>query len=264
MVDEKKVALMTKLAIFEKHESNDSLVLSKYYKNDYVRYNMLKTLISATIVYWSIVAAYVFMRFDQMLAEINKIDYFDLVYKLLLWYVMVLVVYFVFSSLVYSYRYYKARPGLTKYNANLKKLIEYEGGNVYKGKVIKTTVVEAPSDEEMNITPVAEKTPEQRASASRGTVSRMAMVRQSQQEADKIKQQQIIDNLNQRNARIAAQNEARLRQQQQIEHDRQVIQERRRQLEQAQMEKIRAQAFQQVNRNSYTANNTNSMEGRDK
>ena len=92
MVDEKKVALMTKLAIFEKHESNDSLVLSKYYKNDYVRYNMLKTLISATIVYWSIVAAYVFMRFDQMLAEINKIDYFDLVYKLLLWYVMVLVV----------------------------------------------------------------------------------------------------------------------------------------------------------------------------
>lgn len=264
MIDEKKVALMTKLAIFEKHESNDSLVLAKYYKNDYVRFNMLKTLVAATVVYWSIVAAYVFMKFDHMLAEINKIDYFDLVYKLLLWYVMVLVVYFFFSTMVYSYRYYKARAGLTKYNANLKKLIEYEGGSVHKGKVIKTKVVEAPTDEEMNIIHAEEKKTGQMNNSSRGSVSRMAMVRQNQQEADKIKQQQIIDNLNQRNARLAAQNEAKIRQQQQREHDRQMIQERRRQLEQAQMEKIRTQAFQQTDVGNYTAKITNSMEGRDK
>ena len=65
MIDEKKVALMTKLAIFEKHESSDSLVLSKYYKSDYVRYNMLKALIAGTVVYWAIIAAYVFMKFDR-------------------------------------------------------------------------------------------------------------------------------------------------------------------------------------------------------
>ena len=43
MVDEKKTILMTKLAIFEKHEKNKSLVVSKYYRSDYVRYNVLKT-----------------------------------------------------------------------------------------------------------------------------------------------------------------------------------------------------------------------------
>lgn len=32
MVDEKKTILMTKLAIFEKHEKNKSLVVSKYYR----------------------------------------------------------------------------------------------------------------------------------------------------------------------------------------------------------------------------------------
>ena len=44
MVDEKKTILMTKLAIFEKHEKNKSLVVSKYYRSDYVRYNVLKNM----------------------------------------------------------------------------------------------------------------------------------------------------------------------------------------------------------------------------
>ncbi len=256
MIDEKKVALMTKLAIFEKHESNDSLVLSKYYKSDYVRYNMLKTLIAATVVYWAIIAAYVFVKFDQMLADINKLNYFDLIYKVLAGYVVTLVVFFLFSSMVYSYRYYKARPGLTKYNSNLKKLIELEGGDGKKvGKVVNDVIEER---QPLYETPVA-KTPEQKADMARRTVSRTALVRQSQEREDKIKQQQIIENVNQRNARIAAQNDAKLRQQQQREYDRQMIMERRRQLEQAQMAQRKAQSFQQMQ-----SDMTNKMEGRDK
>ncbi len=257
MIDEKKVALMTKLAIFEKHESSDSLVLSKYYKSDYVRYNMLKALIASTVVYWAIIAAYVFMKFDQMLADINKLNYFDLIYKVLAGYVVVLVVFFLFSSMVYSYRYYKARPGLTKYNSNLKKLIELEGGNGEKVGVVVNDVLEEerPSFYEKPI----ERTPEEKAEMARRTVSRTALVRQSQEREDKVKQQQIIDNINQRNARIAAQNDAKLRQQQQREYDRQMIMERRRQLEQAQMQQRRTQTFQQMQ-----STTTNKMEGSDK
>ena len=50
MVDEKKTILMTKLAIFEKHEKNKSLVVSKYYRSDYVRYNVLKKWVGLTIL----------------------------------------------------------------------------------------------------------------------------------------------------------------------------------------------------------------------
>lgn len=256
MVDEKKVALMTKLAIFEKHESSDSLVLSKYYKSDYVRFNMLKTLIAATVVYWAIIAAYIFVKFDQMLADINKLNYFDLIYKVLIGYVITLFVFFLFSSMVYSYRYYKARPGLTKYNSNLKKLIELEGGT---GKKVGRVVNEVIEDRQPTYESSPVKTPEQKADMARRTVSRTALVRQSQEREDKIKQQQIIDNVNQRNARLAAQNDAKLRQQQQREYDRQMIMERRRQLEQAQMEQRRAQSFQQMQ-----STNTSKMEGRDK
>lgn len=256
MVDEKKVALMTKLAIFEKHESSNSLVLSKYYKSDYVRFNMLKTLIAATVVYWAIIAAYIFVKFDQMLADINKLNYFDLIYKVLVGYVITLLVFFLFSSMVYSYRYYKARPGLTKYNSNLKKLIELEGGT---GKKVGRVVNEVIEDRQPVYDSSPVKTPEQKADMARRTVSRTALVRQSQERENKIKQQQIIDNVNQRNARLAAQNDAKLRQQQQREYDRQMIMERRRQLEQAQMEQRRAQSFQQMQ-----STNTSKMEGRDK
>ena len=43
MVDEKKTILMTKLAIFEKHDKNYSLVVGKYFRSDYVRYTLLTT-----------------------------------------------------------------------------------------------------------------------------------------------------------------------------------------------------------------------------
>ena len=256
MIDEKKVALMTKLAIFEKHESGESLVLSKYYKSDYVRYNMLKSLIAATIVYWAIIAAYVFMKFDQMLADINKLNYFDLIYKVLAGFVVALVFFFLFSSLFSLSLSSNARPGLTKYNSNLKKLIELEGGTGKVGKVVNDVLDE---DKASIYEKTVERTPEQKAEMARRTVSRTALVRQSQEREDKVKQQQIIDNINQRNARIAAQNDAKLRQQQQREYDRQMIMERRRQLEQAQQELRRTQSFQQTQSTA-----TNKMEGRDK
>ncbi len=256
MIDEKKVALMTKLAVFEKHEKNDSLVLSKYYKSDYVRYNMLKSLVAITVVYWAIIAAYVFMKFDQMLADINNLDYFDLIYKVLAWYVVALFAFFLFSSMVYGYRYKKARPGLTKYNSNLKKLIELEGGNYKKvGRVVNDVMEQ---DTVFDRPKASVESKEQKADMARRTVNRTALVRQSQEREDKVKQQQIIDNVNQRNARIAAQDEAKLRQQQQREYDRQMLMERRRQLEQAQMAQRRAQTLQQMQSGA-----TNKMEGRD-
>ena len=95
MINEKKVGLMTKISIYEKKEENRELVISKYYKTDYVRYNVLKQLVASTVFYWGAVACYIFMKFEDMLAKINQIDYFDLMYKLLGGYVVFCFAYFV-------------------------------------------------------------------------------------------------------------------------------------------------------------------------
>ena len=261
MLDENKIKLMTKLAIYEKHETDGELVMSRYYKHDYVRFNVLKTLVAATVVYWTIVGAYVFMEFDSLLAKINDIDYFDLMYKLLGWFVAFALIYFAFASVLYNYRYIKAKPGLIKYNSNLKDLIELEGGPMHRTKVVKDSSIE---------TSVSQSVEKPRTGAGttpkRQTVNRTQIVQQRMQQQEKSREQQIIENVKMRNERIAAQNQARIKREQEVEEERRRIQERRKELERAQLEKIRNQRMQQMARQNHTYQNSNadSWEGRDK
>lgn len=258
MIDEQKVSLMTKLAIFEKNEKRRGLVISKYFRSDYVRFNVLKTLVAATFVYWLVVAAYVFMNFEDLLAQVNDIDYFSLVYKLLGWYVGFCFFYFVFASFVYEWRYYKARKSLAVYNGNLKDLIELEGGGPKKSHVVldsqitdsdltrgtdmkksTTAGVNLASSNGVNNQEMATQPREKR------SVSKLDMIRAKEEEAAAIKQQEIIANVNQRNARLAEQEQKKREQ----EEDRQRILARRTQIEQEQMRKLREERARQMGNN---------------
>lgn len=236
MVDENKVRLMTKLAIYEKNESNRSLVMSKYYKNDYVRYNVLKTLVASTIVYWCVVGSYVFMEFDTILAKINEIDYFEIMYSLLGGYVAFCLLYFVFATFLYNYRYNKAKKGLIEYNVNLKDLIKADDGEAYAGKVVENSELELAMEDSAA---KSESTYSSIQNNSKSTVSHSKILKQRMQQQEKVKEQQIIENVKRRNERLAAQNEAKLRQQEKLESERRRIQERRKQLERQQLDKLR-------------------------
>ena len=253
VIDENKVALMTKLAIYEKHESGRNLVMSKYYEGDYVRYNVLKTWVAATVAYWIIIAAYIFMSFDDLLAKVNDIDYFDLMYKILGAYAAFCIVYYLISSVIYRYRYIKAKKGLVEYNSNLRDLIELEGGPMHRGKVAKGTRV--------NMTSSQNKSGEANAAKPKTRVNRSEIVKQREAAEEKRKEAEIIENVKKRNERIAIQNEEKLRQQRQAEADRKRIQERRKQLEREQMEKLRNERMQQMQRQNHTYNNTGNNEG---
>lgn len=277
MIDEKKVALMTKLEIFENKERDRSLVMSKYYKNDYVRYNVLKTIVAATVVYWLAIGMYAYMGFDDILAKINNVDYFGVMYKLLGGYVMFCVVYYLFATLVYNFRYMKAKKGLIKYNVNLKKLIELEGGNV-RGKLVKNSDLSAAvsdavtdfDEPEDNMSGADESIDDEdvivaKPTPARNTVSRSDMIKQRLMEEEKRKEQEIIENVRRRNERIAAQNEEKLRQERLAEQEKKKIQERRKQLEREQMERIRNERMNQVERENheymYSQNDNNHIGG---
>lgn len=253
---------MTRLAIYEKKEEREAIALSKYYKNDYVRFNVLKTWVAATVVYWTIIGLYAFMYFDDILAKINDIDYFAAMYKLLFSYIVVCGVYFVFASVLYSYRYEKAKPGLAKYNSDLKDLIELEGGPMHHAKAVNDSSVDN-SEAETGRTPKTSKPAAQAEhkngqavsdAAPRTKVNKAEMFRQREVEIEKDREQQIIENVRKRNERIAAQNDAKLRERQRYEDDRRMIIEKRKQLEQAQMEKLRAESLARMNRQNHTYN----------
>lgn len=250
MVDEKKVALMTKLAIYEKHEDSRNIVVSKYYESDYVRYNVLKSLVAATVVYWTIVGGILFMKFDTVLAKINDIDYFGAMYKLLGGYVVVCLIYFAISSILYRYRYMVAKPGLFKYNSNLKDLIELEGGPAHKAHVRRNADIS-------NVQPEVQKS----AKNDRGNVSRMAMIRQREEEVQDIKNQQILDNVKKREERLALQNAERDRQQRLREQEQKRIMERRKALERQQVEQLRNERMKEMTRQDYQYRQNNNEGG---
>ena len=79
MLDEEKIRLMTQVAIYEKNEEFGSLVLARYYREDYVLLGCIRAVLAATLTYWLIVATYCFYRFEELLKEINNMDYFKVI-----------------------------------------------------------------------------------------------------------------------------------------------------------------------------------------
>ena len=55
MLNEKKIALMTKMAIYEQGEGKKSLPMSKYYRSDYISLRIINTVIVTTIAFFLIV-----------------------------------------------------------------------------------------------------------------------------------------------------------------------------------------------------------------
>lgn len=135
MINEEKVALMTKLAIYEQHEEKKDIPLTRFYEEDYVKLGCLRTAISSTFGYFVFIAAYIYMNNEELLAKINEIDYFAMAKNLITGYLITLVVFFIFAFFVYTFRYQKARKGLMQYNQNLKRLMRlYEGKKSKKRK----------------------------------------------------------------------------------------------------------------------------------
>ena len=85
MVNEEKVILMTKIAMYKESLGREDLEKGKYFQSDYVK------------VASSIVGGYA----------------------------VVCIAFALFAWVLYTYRYMKAKPKLIKYNQNLKKLIEF-------------------------------------------------------------------------------------------------------------------------------------------
>lgn len=269
MVDEKKVKLMTRLAIYEKHEKSRGLVMSKYFQGDFVRYNILKTLVSVTICFWAVVGYYVFTNFDVLLITVSEVDYFDVMYKLLGAFAKVALVYFAASFLIYNLRYEKAKKGLIRYNSDLRDLIELEGGPAHYSKVkikINDDTMGTEAFEERR-RPVlmadgmaskkasndTEEVIERKPRTVKQGISRAEMIKQKQMEQDATKAEAIKANA----ARLAKQREEKAEKERKAAVDRQKILERRRQLEKEQLERMRQEQYMNRENHEIGDSNTN-------
>ena len=115
MLNNRKVRLMTKLAIYEKKDGKEDIKLAKYYKSDYARLQMLKTAVAVTIAFLCLVAVGVIYKMEFILNNALDIDYAMLGRKVLGIYLGVLSIYMILTALGYSMKYKASRKKLAKY-----------------------------------------------------------------------------------------------------------------------------------------------------
>lgn len=122
MINEEKVKIMTRLAMYEKSEGKKHLPVSKYYRSDYIGLALIKNFFLVTVGY-ALVLAGVGAYFSEYLMEnIHKMNLISLGLSIILGYVVTLVAFSVFTYIQYSVKYYLAKKSVKSYYGELTKL----------------------------------------------------------------------------------------------------------------------------------------------
>lgn len=122
MINEEKVILMTKLASYESGRGKRNMNVLNYFRNDYIGFQILKSVIAATISFFAVFAVYVFYNLETLLQDIYKMDLMAFGKTIVILYLCVVGAYGVISYVVYASKYAKAKKSLKVYYASLKKL----------------------------------------------------------------------------------------------------------------------------------------------
>jgi len=122
MLNFKKIRLMTKLAVYEKKEGKEDIYLSKYYKTDYVRFQVLKSVLSATVGYALILAMIAMYKMEYLVKNVITLNYKLIGMYVLGFYIMTVTVYGLGSLVFYSFKYDASRKKLSRYFKLLKRL----------------------------------------------------------------------------------------------------------------------------------------------
>jgi len=122
MLNQEKVKAMTKAAIYESREGKDDIKINEYSASDYVRYNMLKTLICVTFAFLFICGIYLIYTSEDIFQSILNINLVALGKLILLLYVLTIAAYIIISVVFYQYKYSKAAKRIKKYELLLKRI----------------------------------------------------------------------------------------------------------------------------------------------
>lgn len=122
MLNNSKIRLMTKLAVYENKEGKDDISLSKYYKTDYVRYQVIKSMIAVTVGYALILVLIVIYKSEYIIKNAVTMDYRAIGIYVLGFYIMIIALYGLASIIGFSIKYDKSRKKLGRYFKLLKRL----------------------------------------------------------------------------------------------------------------------------------------------
>lgn len=122
MINEEKVILMTRAAIYEEKERKKKLNINKYFRHDYISLQMLYGWFFATISFMLCVALWGACNMEYLLENFHKMDLKSFGMTLLIYYGLTVGTYVLILYVLYAYRYYMARKSVGAYSQTLRKI----------------------------------------------------------------------------------------------------------------------------------------------
>ena len=124
MLDERKVKLMTKLALYEETYGKEDFKISSYYRKDYASLHDIYAFLSVSVGYVCLVALLLLAGVEDIMSNMSNGLILFLFLIILAGYVGVVIVYCGIASHIYNEKHKKARKRVKKYNHNMIQLLK--------------------------------------------------------------------------------------------------------------------------------------------
>ena len=119
MLNEEKIKIMNKLAMYEQGEGKKYLPVSKYYRSDYIGLALIKNFFLVTIGYGLALAGVAAYFGEYLMENIHKMNLVKLGTEIVVGYVAVLIVFSLLTYIQYSVKYHRAKKSVKKYYSEL-------------------------------------------------------------------------------------------------------------------------------------------------
>ena len=122
MINEEKVILMTRAALFEEKTGKEKLKISRYFRHDYISLQVLYGWFFMTVSFALLLVLFGACHMEYLLDNLHKMDLKDFGLHVLLIYVVVTLAYLCIVYGVSAYRYHAAKKSVSAYGHTLRRI----------------------------------------------------------------------------------------------------------------------------------------------
>ncbi len=134
MIIKDKVSIMSKMSMFEEsREGMSALKTVRFFRTDFIRWELLKTAASVTTGYLIIAALAIMYNLEYIIKNATKLNYVDIGFKMLGAYIVVLIIYGVLTFFLAVYKYEKGRKKFAVYKRLFSKLERFYDDEAEEG-----------------------------------------------------------------------------------------------------------------------------------
>ncbi len=119
MLNEKRVKHMVKLASYDEQNGEEEVKISSYFKKDYVSYNVVMSLLWATLGYGLVIFLLFLIYIKETVERLAVFDIVMLIVGVVAGYILVLIFYGVIATRHYKRKHQVAKSNVKRYLRNL-------------------------------------------------------------------------------------------------------------------------------------------------